>query len=130
MEVLLNLAWAASAIALVTFWLRAGSRPDCARRRQIVAIAILIAILFPVISVSDDLMAIQCPSETNNTLRRDNFAHPDAHPHLPAGVMAPPPVYAGIAYGFLRYVSPAWAIAPSVRASLLSAIQNRPPPQA
>jgi hypothetical protein len=41
------------------------------RRTQMVALAVLILILFPVISVTDDLQAIQNPAEVDSCLRRE-----------------------------------------------------------
>ena len=130
MEVLLNLAWAALAVALVAAWLRGGGRTHSNRRGQIVAIAVLIAILFPVISVSDDLMAVQSSSETDNCLRRDHLLPSSAHPLLPGTAMAPPAALTGITLSFLRYVSPRWTLTDYVQASEKAPIQNRPPPEA
>ena len=128
-EILLNLAWAALAISLVTLWLRAGSPTGRTRRSQVVAIAVLIAILFPIISVSDDLMAMQSPNEISSTQRRGSLVSPDAHPHLLTVAAVPPTVSTGLALSFLGLVSPGWASVPAVPSSLPSTIQNRPPPQ-
>lgn len=83
MEILLNLAWAALALLMVCLWLRMGGQKGTDRRRQIVAIVVLVAILFPVISVSDDLMAVQSATETDSCQRRDYLAASIAHPLLP-----------------------------------------------
>jgi hypothetical protein len=129
-EILLNLAWVASAIALVTLWLRTAGRGNGNRRGQIIAIAVLVAILFPVISVSDDLMTVQGLAETDNSLRRNSLIPTDTHPVLPAVAMLPPPVFAGIAFSFLRHISSGWAAESFAQSPALASIQSRPPPKA
>ncbi|MGA2250137.1 hypothetical protein [Terracidiphilus sp.] len=130
MEIFLNIAWAVLAIALVVLWLRIGCRMDQSRRSQIIAIAVLIAILFPVISVSDDLMAVQNSAETDNGQRRDHLASGDAHLLHTATAIEPPPIITGAAFGFLQHVSPGQD-APKVSDHLkLTPYANRPPPMA
>ena len=65
---------------MVCLWLRLGGAKGADRWRQIIAIAVLIAILFPVISVSDDLMAVQSATETDSLQRRDYLASTATHP--------------------------------------------------
>ena len=130
MEIFLNLAWAVLAAALVALWLHNGTRMDQSRRSQAIAIAVLIAILFPVISVSDDLMTVQNPAEADNCQRRDHLAPGDSHPLQTAVATEPPSILAGVVFGFLQYVSPG---KPALRAADhpgLTAIANRPPPAA
>ena len=74
---------------MVCLWLRF-SPADADRRRQIVAIAVLIAILFPVISVSDDLMAMQNATETDSCQRRDYLASSSTHTLLPFAAIVTP----------------------------------------
>lgn len=130
MEIFLNLAWAVLAVVLVGLWLRTGSRIGHSRRSQIIAIAVLIAILFPVISVSDDLMAIQNPAETDNCQRRDHLAPANTHPVQFLAATEPPPIITGVAYGFLRYVSPRRLAQRAIDLPALTSISNRPPPAA
>jgi len=63
MELVLNLAWALSAVVFFCIWLRHARHAGADRRTQLVALAVLILILFPVISVTDDLQAMQNPAE-------------------------------------------------------------------
>ena len=126
MEVFLNLAWTVLAVALVLLWLHLGCRVDQGRYSQIIAIAVLIAILFPVISVSDDLMAVQNPSETDNCQRRDHLVLGDVHLLQPA-VVEPFPVLTEV---IIQYVSPReLALGVDLRRAPI-AIANRPPPTA
>jgi hypothetical protein len=128
-EIFLNLAWAVLAVTLVALWLRTGSPTGHSRRSQIISIAVLIAILFPVISVSDDLMAAQNPAETDNCQRRDHLASGGAHALL-AAVTEPPPILTGVAFSFLQYVSPGQPAPRVVDLPALTSISNRPPPAA
>ena len=72
MELLLNLTGVLVAIGLIVLWLRIAPAPENGPKRttQLVALALLILILFPVISVTDDLIAAQNPAETDSLQRR------------------------------------------------------------
>lgn len=131
MELLLNLAWLAVAGALVSIWVRDGGRDRAQRRRQLIAMAVLIAILFPVISVSDDLLAIQNASETDNSyLRRDHLVFSGTHPVQPMITMIAVVMFAGLALRFLRFVAPSFLLAKRPDHPELTGIENRPPPAA
>jgi len=96
---------------------------------QFVALTVLILILFPVISVSDDLVAIQNPAEADSSLRRD---HECSSPHsiFPATASLPFPIFDGISYGFHRLAPPGSILVPTIDHPALASIQNRPPPVA
>jgi hypothetical protein len=127
-EILLNLAWAALALLMVCLWLRIGDRP-AADRRQIVAIVVLVAILFPVISVSDDLMTVQNATEQDGSQRRGHLAPPIAHTILPfAAIVSVLVLDAG--FGSVRFLSTRNLPLPSVEHPELIGIENRPPPSA
>ena len=132
MESTLNIAWALLAALMFCLWLRFAPRTGLDRRMQLVALAVFIAILFPVISVTDDLMAAQNPAEADIyylCLRRD---HVVASPHsiFPAVATLPLPVFAELSFGVLRFAAPSHMPAPLVINPALAAIQNRPPPAA
>ena len=129
MEILLNLAWAALALLIVCLWLRVGSREGIDRRRQVVAIVVLIAILFPVISVSDDLMAVQNATEQDSCQRRDYLAASHAHPLLPFAAIVCA-LHLDLSFGSPRVVSTRSFPLPSIEHPERSAIENRPPPAA
>ncbi len=130
MEIILNLAWAALAIFMVWAWVRTDGRTGHSRRGQLVAITLLIAILFPVISVTDDLAAAQNPAETDTCIRRDHLLPAKAHTLLPEVALPAIPSFAGIPFGAPRYVSPQNLTARNVEQPALISIQNRPPPAA
>jgi len=129
-EVFLNLAWSAVAATIVCLWFRYRNRTSADRRVQWIALAVLIAILLPVISVSDDLLAIQNASEADSSLRRDHLVGPNAHAPMPAQITLLMALFAGLPFGFLHLISPdrepiIWLTRPES-----ASIQNRPPPAA
>ena len=132
MELFLNLAWLAVAMALLWLWFRArrnpASSPQQDTRRQLIAIAVLIAILFPVISVSDDLLAVQNASETDNYLRRDHLLPSDSHPVTPITGVVPAVLFAGLGLVFRRFVAPNVLPLHEPEHPELASIDNRPPP--
>jgi hypothetical protein len=129
MEFALNTGWVLLAALMFCLWLRFGPRTGTDRRLQFVALALLILILFPVISVTDDLLAAQNPAEVDSCLRRD---HATSTPHsiFPAAATLPPSIVAEIPFGFLRFTAPRELSAPTVDHPGLEDLQNRPPPAA
>ncbi len=130
MESFLNIAWASVAALLVCLWLRFGERDGSERRRQIIAVAVLIAILLPVISVSDDLLAMQKATETDTCQRRDQYLASNAHTVLPFVAVLSPALFDGLPLGFIRYVAPSALPTTSLLRPECAALQNRPPPAA
>lgn len=129
MEILLNFAWVALALSIIGLWLRIGDRTGADRRRQLVAIVVLLAILFPVISVSDDLMAVQNATEQDGSQRRDHLASLGAHTILPfAAIVSVLVLDAG--FGSVRFPSTRNLPLLSVDHPELTGIENRPPPSA
>ena len=71
MEFLLNSVWFAVCLLLVSWWLRdARSRAKPVEWRTGVALALLIVLLFPVISMTDDLLMTSSPAEAEHMLQR------------------------------------------------------------
>ncbi len=132
MELTLNLAWIALAATMFCVWVRFALRtgPDRRienRQAQFVALALLILIMFPVISVTDDLQAIQNPAETDSCLRRDHIVS-NPHSIFPLVAAPPLPVFAELSFGVLRVAAPGSLPAPVFDHTALARIQNRPPP--
>ena len=128
MELFLNSAWAVMAVVAICVWLCLERRDKAERRLSFVALVMLLVILFPVISVSDDLWSLHNPAETDTCQRRDHVAPcPHSIFHATAVLPEPPPAELavfqnlGVTLGFpeLTHESPA-----------LGPIQNRPPPAA
>jgi nitrate reductase NapE component len=131
MELFLNSAWALLAIASACLWKRLEHRTGAERRSPLIALALLIVILFPVISVSDDLQALQNPAESDTfqCQRRDCLA---SCPHSihPAIAALPEPVFAEAAWSFQRNETGLNSSSRAVENPAFDAIQNRPPPAA
>jgi hypothetical protein len=127
MEILLNSVWALVVSAIVCLWVRLGERRNGDQRTSFIAMAMLIVILFPVISVSDDLWSIQNPAETDTCLRRDLLA---ACPHsiFPAVPALPEPALADLSVGFERLSMLVRPPALAVDTHITDGIENRPPP--
>ncbi len=129
MEILLNLIWAALALSIVCLWLRTGCASGSDRRRQIIAIAVLIAILFPVISVSDDLMAIQSATETDTCQRRDYLAPSTPHPVPPFAAVVIALAF-DVSYEPPRFIAAQSLPLPSLEHPDLGVTGERAPPAA
>ncbi|MFC5863294.1 hypothetical protein ACFPT7_13400 [Acidicapsa dinghuensis] len=128
MEILLNITWAVCSLILVGFWLRSGVASSQPRRTQLFALSMAVLLLLPVISLSDDLLAMQAPAETDTCVRRvqqlDNLHPATLLPALPSRVYVP----ALIGFVSVQLPSRQNDVVPSFQ--LPSAMDSRPPPQA
>jgi hypothetical protein len=131
MEIVLNLAWMLLAVVSVLLWMRYAPRVGANRRTQIAALAMLILILFPVISVTDDLQVALTVAEDDAYLRR-NFAAGGPHSDFPAAAvgMLPQTLFTEVSLVYLRMKAPGHLPAPVVNKPALTVVQNRPPPSA
>ena len=127
METILNLAGALLAGVLVCLWVRYAPRRGASQRTQFAALAMLILILFPVISVTDDLQAAQNPADVEIYLRRGQTAG-GQHSILPAVAILPAVSFAGLFFGYQRLIAPSSLPIPTVENPALTSIQNRPQP--
>ena len=129
MELALNLVWTCLAVVLLLYWMSCDSQAGTSRQTQIVSLALLILILFPVISVTDDLMAVQNPAETESCQRRSQMCSDGCSTHSAVAVLAlpafvePPP--GSICIAMLSDLP-----VPLVAVPAVVSIQNRPPPAA
>lgn len=129
MELTLNIGWALVAVAMLAAWVRVAPCKTCDRHAQFVALAVVILILLPAISINDDLIAAQNPAEVDSSVRRD---HDSSSPHwiLPVGIALLPPAFAGLAVADVRMAVPSYPFDRLVEHPALGSIQNRPPPAA
>lgn len=127
MEIILNLAWALLATHMVAVWLRCAPPTGSERRMQLVSLAVLLAILLPAISMTDDLVAAQNPAEIDCCLRR-NHEYMRPHSIFPVLAALPVPAFPHGSLRFLGPIAPTAPIDPAVNSAALSSIQNRPPP--
>jgi len=94
MEFLLNLAWGVCSLGLLMLWFRIstpekGSDQRASRRTQLFALGMVLLLLLPVISLSDDLIATQGPAETDSCLRRATNVD-QGHPSVVPAALAMP----------------------------------------
>ena len=132
MELFLNLASAFVAVLLACLWLRLAPRGQkgCATLgTQLVALALLILIVFPVISVTDDLLAAENPADTDSVQRRDHELFTLSTALRQIACAAVPQAAEMPAATWSRLVAPA-PRASLPAAPFLESIENRPPPTA
>jgi hypothetical protein len=133
-ELFFNLLWLALSFLLLGFWLLRKNRwaDDSLRRSiavQFIALALLIVVLLPVVSLTDDLQACTVPAESEHLSRRSDFqAFADLSLHAISVVIA----------GLPALVAPhepqtlAWLSLPTEKEPLcvryLRTLGTRPPP--
>src|ERR1700691_145694 len=101
MELTLNLGWVVLALWMLGAWLRIAPKAPRGRGAQLVALSVVILILLPAISMTDDLIAARNPAELDRCVRRD---HDCCHAH--AGVLTasatPEPAFRDQAVGVVQ----------------------------
>jgi hypothetical protein len=95
----------------------------------VIALALLIVVLFPAISMTDDLMAMNVPAEAEHMMRRSEA------PLAPAPVLGLLSIFAAIALVVLKMTAPrlycrmsAGVFAAKLLNGLIRAVGVRPPP--
>ncbi len=74
-ELLLNLIWLALSLLLASWWIRAVRRGRARKDwTAAVTVCLLLMLLFPVISMTDDLVAMTSPSEIVHEVRRGEMS--------------------------------------------------------
>jgi hypothetical protein len=129
MELFLNLVWLLLATAMAGCWLRYAPRNGADRRMQLVSLVVLLFILLPAISVTDDLLAAQNPAEVDSCLRRDHD-YPNPHSIFPVVAALPLLAFGHISSEVVCLVASGALAEPTVDSPALVQIQNRPPPAA
>ena len=127
MEPIFNLVWALVAVTGIGFWFMHGRSKAGSNRSSVIGLALLVVILFPVISVSDDLWSLQNPTESDSFHRRD---YRGGTPHFqPIAVSSLPKTFGP------ELISLSWRIglshltaSPTVQNPALRPVENRPPP--
>jgi hypothetical protein len=69
-ELILNLVWFASVAAAFLTWYRWRAESGQSQGQQLIVLVVVLAILFPVISMTDDVWAAQNPAEPDSGQRR------------------------------------------------------------
>jgi hypothetical protein len=129
MELTLNLGWTAMTLAMGWLWAHHARREGQGRWRQFVSFALILVIMFGVITVYDDMAMAQNPAETRCFQREDDLgAHEHAQLH-PVIASIPTPA-AELPCNAFFSAMPGKFLVPTVKLHALSSIQNRPPPAA
>ncbi|HTJ31219.1 MAG TPA: hypothetical protein VL346_12000 [Acidobacteriaceae bacterium] len=130
MEIVLNLAWALCSIGLIGYWWRSRASNPRPLAAQLFALGMVVLLLLPVISLSDDLLAMQGAFEADRSVRRilhENHAQSTTTPSFPALWRD---ITASIA-SFHRRQELVHIQTPARVTTLVSrSYANRPPPQA
>jgi hypothetical protein len=79
-ELFFNLLWLSLSVGIFGFWIWSQRRwadhsLRATTRVQIMALAVLIVILLPVVSLTDDLQACTAPAEMEHLIRRIDMQH-------------------------------------------------------
>ena len=123
----LNLEWVVLAALMCWLWARHARREGPGHQVQCIALTLVLANMFVVISMYDDMAMAQNPAETRCIQREDDLG---AHAHAPLHpVMASTPTLAaGTPFNTVRFAVLGSLLVPSVKVPALLSIQNRPPP--
>jgi hypothetical protein len=127
MELALNLAWMVLVAFMSWLWICRSPREDESRWTQFVALAVIILMLFPVISMTDDLMAAQSLAETSSCQRKDHVCM-DATPKPHAVLDLFLPVFGALYPGSLTVALSDDLPTASAKTPAVGSIQTRPPP--
>jgi hypothetical protein len=125
----LNLGWLVLATLMCWLWVRHALREGPGRQVQSIALALVLANMFVVISIYDDMAMAQNPAETRCFQRKDDLG-PHALAQLHPVVASAPTLAAELLFNTFRYAVPDSLLVPTVKVPALSSIQNRPPPAA
>jgi hypothetical protein len=129
MEMALNLGWTAMATAACWLWVYHARRAGRGWAAQFVSLALVLVIMFAVITMYDDMAMVQNPAETRCFQREDDFgAH--EHAQLHPVVASTPALAVELPFNTIRRAVPCSLSVPTVKVPALSSIQKRPPPAA
>jgi hypothetical protein len=126
---ILNLEWVVLATLMFWLWVRHARRKGPRRPVQFVALALVLATMFTVITMYDDMAMAQNPAETRCFQREDDLG---VHAHVPLHpvVASAPAPAAELCFNTFRFAVPDSLNVPAAKLLALSSIQNRPPPAA
>jgi hypothetical protein len=127
MELTLNLAWMALVTLMLWLWICRSPREDESRWTQFVALAVIVLILFPAISITDDLIAAQSLAENDSYQRKDHVCSNGlSTQRVVPGLFLP--VVTLPYYSSSRVASPDHFPSFLAKSPAVASIQNRPPP--
>lgn len=132
MELFLNLTWLATSLLLVAGWIWSIHKGYIEFEwTTFIALALLIVILFPVISMTDDMVVMRAPAEVEHMLRSSE------RPLAPVAILGFLSAFAAIALSILKAAAPSFysrirphVFAAALLAGFIRAFGVRPPPAA
>lgn len=124
---ILNLEWVLLAVALCWLWVPHARREGPGRQVQFIALALVLANMFVVISMYDDMAMAQNSAETRCFQREDDFSA-YAHAQLHAVAASTPPIAMKLPLGSFYCIALGNFLAPAKKTPFLFSIRNRPPP--
>lgn len=130
MELALNLVWLTLAVSMVVLWLCLTPQARHDRRGQFVALALVIVVLLPAISVTDDLIAAWNPAEIETATHQRGHHRDHQHVVLPVLAALAVAVFRCLSLAPRRPLTTADQQIFILRAPALLSIANRPPPAA
>jgi len=131
MELALNLEWMAMAAAMCWLWVRHARREGRGRLTQFVSLALVLAMMFVVITMYDDMAMAQNPAEIRCFQREDDLsAHAHVHAPFHPAVASTPTLAAEVPFNMFSFAVVGSLLVPTVELPFLSSIQSRPPPAA
>lgn len=131
-ELFLNLVWMAVSISLVAGWIWSIRKGHIEFEWvTLIAIVLLIVILFPAISMTDDLVAMNMPAEVEHVMRRSEA------PLTPVAVLGLLGAFAAMMLVLISMAAPRFysqtrtrVFAATLLAGFIRAFGVRPPPAA
>jgi hypothetical protein len=128
-EIVLNIVWAATAVAAYLAWVRWRTRPCRRLVQHLTALLLASAVLFPVVSMTDDVWAAQNPAEPDTCQRRHNVSAV-THGQVPCAIVlaGDPPVIAQVADRQFAISASPQSLSPNVFVD--GVVFTRPPPTA
>lgn len=130
MELALNLAWLMLAVSMVVLWLHLTSQRRQDRCVQFVALMLVLLVLLPAISVTDDLIAAYNLTEIDTTALSRSADRDHQHVVLPVLAALDIEVFRGLCLAPQRPLAVAGRLIAIRLAPALSSVANRPPPTA
>jgi hypothetical protein len=130
-ELILNIVWLSVSILLVILCLRSFLKgPTKLTWSMVIALCLLLVLLFPVISMTDDLVTITAPADAEHMLRRYDASPMQSHSGWLLDALA---LLSLIVAGIASFLSDSIRVRPrafvaTLLAGLVRALGVRPPP--
>jgi hypothetical protein len=130
MELVLNLGWVVLATLMCWLWVHHPARREGrGRLAQFISLALVLVIMFVVITMYDDIAMAQSPAETSS-FQREDFSGTRTHAMLHPVANFTQPLFSEPSFEATYLGVAGNHPAPALQSPALGSIQNRPPPAA